>query len=338
MGSVIQLFSYSGFSRLGQKIKSKVNQKFLTYLVFLLIAIAIWYLNALNEDSAADLKFAVKYTDMPEDKVLTDTPPEHLTLTVYAQGYILLQYRLGLIYNPISLEASYRTLRKDSNSPQDEYYLYTQTAFDRIAAQLRPDVTLRQVAPDTLKFLFSETIRKEVPVKPALQLQLEKDFLPRGEMLIKPAKVTVTGPKTMMDTMQYVYTKTKVFKRVKETLRISIDLQPVHQLRYSISEVHIEQAIERNAEATIVVPVEPVNLPEGLTMKVFPGTITLNCMVPVSDYEKMQPYMFRAVVDYMSVMDARDNQSKARVAIIRAPDYVTDVKFHPSNVDFIIEK
>jgi len=323
---------------LGQKIKSGVNQKFLTYLVFLLIAIAIWYLNALNKDSTADLKFTVKYTDLPEDKVLTNTPPEHLTLTIYAQGYILLQYRLGMIFNPISMEASYRTLRKESKSPQGEYYISTQTAFDRIAAQLRSDVNLKQVAPDTLKLLFSETIRKDLPVKPALQLQFEKDFLPKGGMHIEPAKVTVTGPKTTMDTMQYVYTKTKVFKKLKETIRISIDLQPVHQLRYSANEVQIEQVIERYAEATIVAPIEPVNLPEGLTMKVFPGTITINCMVPVSDYEKLQPYMFRAVVDYISIRDAKDNQTKAKVDIVRSPDYVTNIKFHPTNVDFIIEK
>ena len=310
----------------------------MTYLVFLLIAIAIWYLNALNKDSTADLRFTVKYTDLPEDKVLAATPPEHLTLTIHAQGYILFQYWLGLIFNPISLEASYRTLRKESNSPQGEYYLSTQIAFDRIAAQLPSGVNLKQVAPDTLKFLLSETIRKDLLVKPALQFQFEKDFFPKGAMLINPAKVTVTGPKMIMDTMQYAYTKTKVFKKLKETLRISVDLQPVHQLRYSAGEVQIEQAIERNAEATIVASVEPVNLPEGLTMKVFPGTITINCMVPVSDFEKLQPHMFRAIVDYMSIKDTKDNQTKARVAIVRSPEYVSNIKFHPMNVDFIIEK
>jgi len=306
-------------------------------LVFLLIAITIWYLNALNKDYTTDQKFTIKYIDMPEDKVLANTPPEHLNLTIQAQGYILLQYRLGLIFNPISLEASYRTLRKESNSPQGEYYINTQTAFDRIGAQLRSDVNLKQVAPDTLKFLFSETIRKDLPVKPAVHLQFEKDFLPKGGMLVEPSKITVTGPKTTIDTMQYVYTKTKVFKKLKETLRISIDLQPVHQLRYSVNEVQIEQVIERNAEATIIAPIEPVNLPEGMTMKVFPGTITINCMAPVSDYEKLQPYMFRAVVDYMSIKDAKDNQTKAKVDIVRSPDYVSNIKFHPINVDFIIE-
>jgi hypothetical protein len=326
------------FKQLGQRIKNNMNHEFLTYLVFLLIAIVVWYLNALNKDYTADLKFTVKYTDLPEDKVLVNTPPEYLTLTINAQGFTLLKYRLGLIFYPVTLDANYQTLRRNSNAPQGEYFLATQSVFDRIAAQLSSDVKLRLVAPDTLKFLFSETIRKDIPVKSALQLQFEKGFLPRGDMLIEPREVTVTGPQALIDTMQYVYTQVKVFKKLKDTLKTSISLQPVNRLRYSISGVNIVQAIERHTEATISVPIEPVNVPDGLTMKVFPGSVTINCMVPVSDYEKLQPYMFRPVADYASIKDVKDNQAKVKVTIMRTPDYVTDVKFHPKNVDFIIEK
>jgi hypothetical protein len=284
------------------------------------------------------MKFAVKYVDLPEDKVLVNTPPEHLTLTINAQGFTLLKYRLGLIFYPVAVEANYRNLRKRNGSARGEYYLATQSMFDRIAAQLSADVKLRLIAPDTLKFQFSETVRKKIPVKPALQLQFEKGFLPRGKMLVEPAEITVTGPQTIIDTMQYAYTRTKIFKKLKDAIRTSIDLQPVHKLRYSVNEVRVVQAVERHTEATVAVPVEALNLPDGLTMKVFPGTVTVSCMVPVADYEKLQPYMFRAVVDYMSVKDVKDRQAKVKVAILRSPDYVTDVKYYPKNVDFIIEK
>ena len=310
----------------------------MTYLVFLLIAIVVWYLNALNKDYTADLKFAVKYADLPEDKVLVNTPPEYLTLTVNAQGYTLLKYRFGQIFYPVTLEASYQTLRRNNHSPQGEFYLATQSLSDKIAVQLKSDIKMRLIAPDTLKFQFSETTRKDLPVKPILQLQFEKGFLPKGNMIVEPVEVSVTGPQTVIDTMQYVYTRTKTFNKLKDTLRTTVDLLPIHQLRYSANEVSIVQAIERHTEAAITVPIEPINLPDDLTMKVFPGAVTVNCMVSVSDYEKLQPYMFRAVVDYVSVKDARDNQAKAKLSIVRMPDFVTDLKFHPKNVDFIIEK
>ena len=325
------------FKRLGQKIKNNLNREFLTYLVFLLIAIVIWYLNTLSKDYTADVKFTVKYTDLPDDKVLASTPPTHLTLTINAQGFALLKYQLRF-NSPIALEASYNTIRKKNNSTSGEFYLLTQTAFNKIASQLSSGVSLKNVAPDTIKFLFTETIRKDIYVKPAVQLQFEKGFLPTDNMLVEPEKITVTGPKTIIDTMQYVYTKTRTFKKLKNTLSASIDLQPVHNLRYSVSEVKITQTVERHTEATFSVPIEPINLPEGLTMKVFPGTVTVNCLVPIVDYEKLDPYLFRAVVDYTSVKDVKDNQAKAKVTILRMPDYVTDVKLNPNDVDFIIEK
>ena len=324
--------------RWGQKIKSSVHRDFLTYLVFLLIATTIWYLNALSKDYTTDLKFTVKYTDLPEDKVLVNTPPEYLTLTVNAQGYTLLKYKLGLIFHPVTLDASYQALRKTILSAQSDYYISTQTVFDKISTQLSSNVRVKMVTPDTLKFQFSETIRKMIPVKAAILFQFEKGFLPKGSMNIDPGEITVVGPQTLIDTMQYVYTRSKTFKKLKDNFRTSIELQPVHRLRYSVAEVHIVQAIERHTEATFTVPIEPVNLPKDLTMKFFPGTVTVNCMVPVADFEKIEPYMFRIVVDYASIKDVKDNQTKAKVSLLRTPDDVTDVKFQPKTVDFIIEK
>ena len=329
---------YDVFKRLGQIIKKKINKKILTYVVFILIAVVIWYLNALNKEYSDDLNFAVKYTDLPDDKILTNAPNLYLLLTINAQGFTLLKYKLGLILSPITIEASYNTLRKASNSPPDEYFIITQSSFNKIEAQLSPNVVLKQISPDTVYLHLSETVKKEIPVKSTIQLQFDKGFLTSGKMRIDPAKVTVTGPQTIIDTMKYVYTRTKSFTKLKDTLRTVIALQPVNQLRYSVNEVTIVQSIEKHTEASITIPIEPVNVPDGLTMKVFPGTVTVNFMIPVSDYEKLQPQIFRAVVDYLTVKDAKDNQTKAKVTILRSPDYVTDVKLNPVNVDYIIEK
>ena len=323
--------------KLYQKLKGKVNKELLTYMVFILIAVVIWYLNALSKEYTADLKFTVKYSDLPEDMVLANSPPDRLILTVSAQGFSLLKYRLGLVYAPVTLEANYTTMRR-KNAATGEYALITQSMFNRIAAQLSSELHLRHVAPDTLHFIFSESVRREIPVMPVMQLQMEKGFLPKGKTVVEPETVTVTGPKTIVDTMQYVYTREKSFRRLKDNIRTALELQPVQRLRYSVDEVNAVQAIERYTEATITAPVEPINMPEGLTMKVFPGTVTIHCMVPVADYEKLQSFMFRAVVDYFSVKDEKDNSAKAKVTILRTPDYVTDVKHHPENVDFIIEK
>ncbi len=324
------------FKRLSHKLKSPASREFMTYLVFLLIAVIIWYLNALNKDYITDLKVKVKYTDLPEDKVLVNSPPDRLTLTVNAQGFTLLKYKLGFIWYPVTLEANYQTLRKKKSSENGEYFITTQSVFDKIAGELSSDVKLRNISPDTLKFILSETTQKTVSVKASISMQFEKEFLPKGKMQINPASITVTGPHSIVDTMQYAYTRPKTFKKLNDTLRTKLSLQPVDLLKYSVSEVGIVQAVERHTEAAVTVPVEPINTPEGLTMKTFPGAITVNCMVPIIDFEKLQPYMFRAVADYVTVKDSEEKRVK--ITLTKSPDFVSDIRFHPKSVDFILEK
>jgi YbbR domain-containing protein len=326
------------FKRFSQSLENRVNNNLLTYVVFLLIAIVIWYFNALNKDYTTDLKFRLKYVDMPEDKVPVNTPPDRLTLVVHAQGFTLLKYRLGLTFYPIVLDVGYQTLRRNHTAPEGEYYITTLSVFDKIEGQLSADVTLRSVSPDTLKFFFSETVQKNIPVKVLAKLQLDKEFLPVGAMRVNPTSVRVTGPQAIVDTMQFVYTRSENFKRLKDTLRAEIRLQPVNRVRYSADEVKIEQAIERHTEATVIVPVEAANLPEGMVMKTFPGTVTVNCMVPLASFEKLQPGTFRVVADYSAISELKDNNLKLRLSLVKSPDYVSDVRFHPKSVDFVIEK
>ena len=324
------------FDRLSKKIKSLVGREFFTYLVFLLIAVVIWYFNALSKDYTTALHFKVKYTGLPENKVLVKAPPDRLELTIDAQGFTLLKYQLGLILYPITLNVSEQTLRSKSFMNTGEYFITTQTVFNKIAEQLSSDIKLKSVSPDTLHFLLSETTGKSVAVKPVLDLYFEKEFLPKGEIKISPESITVAGPHAVIDTMRYVYTRPKTFKKLKDTLRTNLELQAVPLLKYSASEVSVVQAIERHTEATLTVPIEAVNLPEGLTMKTFPGTATVNCLVSIVDYEKLQPNMFRLVADYLTVKNT--DEKRVKITLTKSPDYVSDVRFHPMNVEFIVEK
>ena len=326
------------FNRLLKKIRSRISREFLIYLFFLLIAVVVWYFNALNKNYTTDLRFKINYENLPDDKVLVNAPPGEITLTVNAQGFTLVKYQMSLRLYPLVVDASYSSLRHLPNAPEGSYYITTQTIFDLIDSQLSSDIRLGRISPDTLHFFFSEMVQKEVLVKSTIDLQYEKQFLPKGNLRLEPSTVTVSGPSAIVDTMKFVYTKAGKYKKLKDTLKASVALQPVDMLKYSEKEVTLIQPVEKHTEATLNVPIEAINLPEGLVMKTFPGTVMVNCMVAISEYEKLQAYQFRAVVDYNAIADIRENQAKIKVNLVKSPDYVSDVRFHPKNVEFIVEK
>ncbi len=320
-----------------QKFKIRFNREWLTYLVFLLIAIVIWYLNALNKNYTTTMNFKVRYVNLPADKVLVNTPLEKLSLTINASGYTILKERLGFAFQPIAIDAGHRNLRAKTSNPSI-YYILTKNIYTQIEQEFDASISLKSISPDTISFVFSEVVQKEIPVKVLVDLQFEKQYLPKGQMKINPAKVTIAGPRAIVDTMKYVYTQPIKYRKLNDTLRADIKLQPVRQLKYSVEEVHIVQPIERHTEATLSVPIEVINLTDGLKMKTFPGVVTINCMVGISDFEKLQPYLFRVAVDYASIKDSKDNQARVKVSLLKSPDYVSDVKFNPKNVEYIVEK
>ncbi|MDR0815005.1 MAG: hypothetical protein LBN37_04545, partial [Bacteroidales bacterium] len=131
--------------------KSRPRHELMLYLFFLLIAVVIWYMNALNKDYTTDLKFSTHFVDLPADKVMMQAPDDHVTLTVQAQGFTLLKYRLGIIFHPVLIKANYKNLKR---LRKGEYYMLTTSVVENISEQLSSDVNLIRVTPDTLKFLF----------------------------------------------------------------------------------------------------------------------------------------------------------------------------------------
>jgi len=59
-------------------------------------------------------------------------------------------------------------------------------------------------------------------------------------------------------------------------------------------------------------------------------------MVSLSNYDRLSSHQFRAVVDFEGIEQNLSNRLK--VSIDKSPDFVRSVKFHPVNVEFIIEK
>jgi hypothetical protein len=137
-----------------------------------------------------------------------------------------------------------------------------------------------------------------------------------------------------MDTIKTIYTETIEKTKVNDTVFKQADLQPVRTLQYNVENVEVVAPVEKFTEKTLSVPIEAVNLPSNLILKTFPGYITVSTMVAVSDYTKLSPDQFRAIVDYNEI----STQKKLKVSLLKAPDYIVNTKFVPKTVEFLIEK
>lgn len=323
-------------SNFADREKVKINKKLLIYLFFLFISIALWYLSALSKDYTTIIYYKVRYDNFPKGKALVSDMPEKLGLKVKGLGFSILKHKIITYTKTISLPIDNFRLDISRKNNQYNYFLLTRYTKEWISSQLTSDIQLIDVLPDTLVFRFTDVVDKKVPVKPLLNLQFEKQYMQNGDMVVLPDSVIVSGPQVMIDTLTFMYTSELKKKHLKDTLRSNIELPIVNRLTCQVKEVSVIVPVVKYTEMNIAVPIETINVPEGMRVRLFPGTINVSCWISISSYDKVTPYMFRAITDYNSLIN--NSQSKAKIELVRTPSNAQNIRFYPKSVEYIIEK
>lgn len=316
--------------------KVNPNRNLLVYLFFLFISIILWYLNALSKEYTTVINIPVKYEQLPKGKVLVSDEPTTLQLNVKGFGFNILRYKLSSYLRPVSLPLSKFRLDILRSGKRYEYYLLTRYAKDIVAEQLGNEIQLNNISPDTLRFLFADVIEKKIPVKPSLNFQYAKQYIQRGKAIVSPDCILVSGPQIYIDTLKFLSTREIKETNVKDSILREVDLIPINKLSFSKSKVWVLVPVEKYTELTLNIPIEAINAPEGLNVKTFPATITLSCWVGLADYDKMTTSMFRATIDYNSLIS--NTSGKIRVTLTRKPSNAKNIRFYPRNVECLIEK
>lgn len=300
--------------------------------LFILLAAILWFLNALKGDYETSIQFPVEYINIPKGRALSAPLPDQITLRVGGSGYALLQYT-SLISRPL-LTFDMSTLSLQRDNQRGNYYTLTRQLFDKVSAQLDGNLRLLEIQPDTIRVHFSTVKKRMLPVRPAISVTYQRQYLPKGKPVITPDSVEVSGPAYLLDTMTVIHTGSIVDTGVKDTIRSTVNVEENRLLQYSHREIEVMIPVEKHTEATLQIPIVPVNFPPGVVVKIFPAKVTLSCMVGISDYEKINPALFRVIVNYNNL----GNEPKLRVELENHPEYVSQVSLQPRLVEFIMEK
>ena len=310
--------------------KLQFRKRVQLFSVFLLIAAAIWLLNALSKNYTDLIEYPLVYTDFPENKVFVGEMPRHLDLQINAHGYALLRYKMFKKPVPISFKVSAFNMNRGPNSASA--FILTRYLRDQIAMQLPAELQLLEIKPDTLFFQFADKVTKMVKIKPNFDYSVEKQFTIKDDIMLTPDSVEVTGPDLILDTMKYVYTDRYVLGELNRNYTDRVRLKKEADLEYSTSRVNCSIELERYTELQVSVPIEVLNLPDSIMLQTFPSSIKLNCRVGLSKYDRIETYPFRAVVDYNKIADG---VMALNVNIQNLPSYLLGYEFNPKTVEFL---
>jgi hypothetical protein len=324
------------FKKLAEKGGISFNREAVVFSFFLLLAFIFWYLNSLEKTADYDIKYPVRYINLPEGRVLADDLPATIDLYLKGPGYSILKLRLAGNRSPVILDVSTINYRRVPGSGTLSYYIVTTGLIPKLRNQLRAECEISSIKPDTLFFSFDRIITRKVQVIPHIEVSTEKQYLVKGNIIADPDTISITGPKRILDTIKTVKTKFKKLRGVNETIKKNFSLVTPGGCTVSSKKVILTIPVEQFTEAEINVQVKILNCPDSISVKIFPDVVSVKCLVAVSDYKKFEEIPFEVVLD-LAVADLNSTE-KIPVGFRNIPPFVSSLRVTPSMVDFLIEK
>jgi len=313
----------------------KNNRDLLVFVVFLLLSTGLWFLNALRKDFVTTIEYPVKYNEFPDDFILLGDPQTQVQLKVRSLGYNILPYHFGKIISPETLKVS--GFKRMHKGDIEGAYVLTRDLKNVFTKNLTNGIELLEIFPDTLFVLFEKKERKKIPVKFSSELKFKPQYYQSGDIIIKPDSIEISGPSTLIDTINYIYTENKVFENLSDTLQRNISLVSYDKLICNPGRVVVNIPVEAFTQKEVKIPLKSVNVPDSLRLKCFPSDIKISFNVAVSRFNTVSSSDFKAEVDFNSNMSST-LPDRLKVKIVNMPEGIKNVEYSPLFVECLFEK
>ncbi|MBT8299951.1 MAG: hypothetical protein KJO63_01350 [Maribacter sp.] len=298
--------------------------------MFLVCSGLIWFINNLSESYINNATFEFKFINIPDSLLLTKASKEEVDVKVQANGFQFLGFNLKNKEVKIDLSTA---------SQKDGRYFIAQSIYRKqIDKQLR-SMTLIEIDKDTLFFEFTQVGTKKVPVTSRVGIELSQNFILDGPLKIKPAMVTIRGPKTSIDTIKSVNTLKMSFPEETTNFTHEVELFKNPELEnttYSHNTVFVYGKVARFSEKLIDIPIKVVNLPAGYEIRTFPDAAAVICRAKLDNLKNLDSTGFEVVADYNSVTD---NTSKIiTLELLKWPESLHSASLNENQVEFILKR
>lgn len=307
---------------------SKNSKEVFTFLFFLVIAALFWLEQTLDSEYEVDVKVPLKLKNVPESIVITSDFPEELTVTLRDKGNTLLNYQLTKRFYPINIDFAEHQNRRHHVSLLSNVYNKS------ITAQLANSTTVVAIEPDTIDYYYSEGKSKKVPVRLQGRVSPGQQYY-ISDTIFNPAQVTVYAPQGALDTVKAAYTQFFEDTQIEDTLRRQVELVSGRGVKFVPDVVEVTLPVDIYTEKSVEVPIEGVNFPAGKTLRAFPSKVKVTFHVGLTKYLDIKPEDFRVMVTYEELRKL--DGEKYQVKLKKQPKGVSQVRFYPAQIDFLIE-
>ena len=312
-------------------VDARLRYQFFVFITCLIASICFWLLIKMANEYTLSFKIPVKFTNIPNARMLTEISDSSIHITLKAQGFKLL--RLRYVDNPTPLFISLANSVTHKNIDEISLNQTLMPLVRRYSSSLGFANEVRSVHPEQITIKLNRLFSKSVPVKPLTDISFAPQYLQFDSSSIRPTNVTVYGTRAMVDSVEYAQPGViKIHNMTYSMVRfVHLNSNTQKNKPYFIpSRVQVAIPVEKFTEVSVQVPVKLPNQTPGNTIKIFPDKVSVSCIISMKDYKKLDSRLFTV----SAVLMKSDNLFHLEVT--SAPDFVRNVKVTPDKVEYLV--
>ena len=311
-----------------KKIRSIYKtRKFNVFLFFLLLALIYSMLSKLTSNYTKTIVFAVKAVDVPSDQVVLDQSIDSIRLELKGYGYNLAKYYID---QPI-IEISVNNL----NKVKSNYQWTKQRNFSDLQSKFNKSVSLLSSSVDQIDFIIEQYESKKVPIELEFEIGYKSGFDSFQEYKLSKDSITVTGPNSLIDTINVIQTHKLVLNQIDSEINTKIRVKSPknNNITHSDTEIDFQLKVEKFTEESIKVPITIVNISDNMKINYYPKVVSVLYRVSIKDYKAVNPMDFRVECDLNMIN--KDN-SVLISSITKKPSNVKKCRIENNQIQYVI--
>ena len=300
-----------------------------TFLFFLGFSTVIWLFVQFSKQYSEAIELPITYINIPQDKIIDPNSPTSLDLRVKDYGINIARYKL---FPPELMIDVSEAIEKNGNLL---YNLEQQKA--AVLAQIDLDYEDAIFMQGVLEIPFEQRAVKTVKIVPDIELGFAVGYSALEEVKLTPDTVRVSGPRSILDTLEQVSTETLKINNISKDLKdkVGIKKKNLEKLTFFQDEVTYSVRTDKFTEGKVEIPVEVSNVPDSMNLVIFPKEVTVFYQVSLNDFDKVAPEDFKVVVDFEN---ASESDGYLIAQVTQKPAVVNNVRLSERRIQFVIKR
>ncbi len=303
-------------------------------IFFLILSLLLWFLIKLSKNGyVSEVEFSLNYPELEEGRVFTQQPPKSIKLRLQGTGFSLIKYAW---FNFRSLDID---LSKIEQKASNQYYWLSNGSKNLLESQINnEDTRLLSVSPDTLYFQISSLSKKKLTIQLRLQTAFDSaQYAMYRAPEISPAEIEVWGPSEVLDSLQYIPTKSLRVSEPSDSLSLQaeIDLPDIKYLKSRDLKIDLKLFYSPLTEGRLKIPILSLNVPDSLNLELFPGEAEIQYRCTLKDFKDIRPDEFFIYADYQEIADKPEAQFIS-LRLEQPPREVLSLNLLTKRVEFIL--